>query len=212
MKDKSDNSENLEKPDSSDDRQEVVKRLNEMEDGFKDDTVNAAFNTTKSLILVNGAAVIAMLAFVSSVAGIKPPLDLSKLFDPMFFFALGVVFAVVSGAISYLSHYLNYKMADEFRAWYSLGSGEMSRNLKIMVRGSRTLGFLYVAICAGSITLFTLGIFALRPALEIFSAPETGSVQEAPAMQVDPMTEEVSMEEHPALRAEPSTPEASEPQ
>ena len=42
MKDKSDNSENLEKPDSSDDRQEVVKRLNEMEDGFKDDTVNSS--------------------------------------------------------------------------------------------------------------------------------------------------------------------------
>lgn len=71
---------------------------------FDKAAIEAANLTIRSLIVVNGAAVIALLAFIGAIetGSSSQSVNADKLVAPMFSFALGVGFATITSALAYL--------------------------------------------------------------------------------------------------------------
>lgn len=135
-------------------------RNRQASDGYRKAALESANIAIRPMILVNGGAVVALLAFVSALAssGAGNAVSVSELAAPIRWFALGVGLSVFLAALSYLVNLLDSDISNcvEF-SWthpYVTETAGASR-----LRPLRTTIFVLALIVAvGVLVMFAFGI------------------------------------------------------
>ncbi|MGE4048090.1 MAG: hypothetical protein AB7F35_24750 [Acetobacteraceae bacterium] len=90
----------------------VAERAHDIEAGFASNANHAAVtagnHAIRALLLINGGAAVAMLAFIGHLAGVKDGKfsgKLPELTAPLAWFAWGVALAAAAGALAYCTNY-----------------------------------------------------------------------------------------------------------
>ena len=115
----------------------------------------------RSLLLINGGASVALLAFVGAVESGNSEINSAVLVEPIWRFALGVGLAVLTAILAYLVNLLDAEMAGSNReVWEYPYIQETPRAKKLDV--FREL-FFYAALLSAS--LYFLGVWSITTAL-----------------------------------------------
>lgn len=123
--------------------------------------------TLRSLLLINGGAAVALLAFIGSLISanavqLAPSIDL--LTAPLMWFAWGVAASVLGMAFAYLT---NYSIAGHAFALY----GQEAASARRWLRSALTFQVLAVLVAIASLACFVLGILAIRTAVNMLVSP-----------------------------------------
>ncbi len=126
---------------------EYFKRMDEQ-------TIASSNAVLRSLILVNGGAAVAVLAFVGSLAGnekIEASEGLAALTYPLVWFGWGVAIAVASMILAYFTHY--------FTAAYAQAEPPAH---KLPERLRAVFHFFGILTALGSLIFFLIGMYEVR--------------------------------------------------
>ena len=138
-----------------------------------DATINAGNLALRALLIINGGAAIALLAFIGNFVPVLPGeyAGLPKIhpsITPMMWFALGVFASVMAMVFAYCTNYLYITAAGEricnFKHPYvhDTDKFEMWRNIGIVTH------FITVALAVLSIIIFILGIYEVNEMINTF--------------------------------------------
>jgi len=119
------------------------------------------------MILVNGGAVIALLAFVGALetGGNGTTIEFDALVAPIRWFALGVGFAAVTATLAYLVNLLDGYIFASFRlTWEHPYVHELQEAKRLKV-GRRILYVAALASAVASLVAFFLGIVTVTSAI-----------------------------------------------
>ncbi|WJY20680.1 hypothetical protein QTA57_12680 [Fontisubflavum oceani] len=137
---------------------------------FRKAALDSAAIAIRSLILVNGGAVVALLAFVGAIESQQSTeIQSSNMADPILSFAIGVGLSVVTAVLAYVVNLLDGDITYEVNLTWKHPYIEEKPGAK-RLRGSRGIAHI-LAIISGVLALiaFFCGVFSVTAAL-----PELG--------------------------------------
>lgn len=150
----------------------VAERAHDMEEEFKlrsnDAAINNANFALRTLVVINGGAAIAILAFIGSLASIAADAvsrGLPKLTGPLVFFAWGVALAAFGVMLAYLTNYCIATMSAYRSRHYE---HPFLRDTKRSNRWYRAAIFFQVVamiVALGSLAVFLIGMYEIREAV-----------------------------------------------
>jgi hypothetical protein len=139
----------------------VASRVHETETGYGKAAgiaaVSTGMETVKAILLINGGACVAVLAFIGSLA--SQGQVVTNLAGPLVWFAAGAVVAVISAALGYLTN-LSYAAASNTKTRHFeepfVRESEASRahRLKAVI-----LGWITTILAVLGIVAFIVGVF-----------------------------------------------------
>ncbi|MDE0522923.1 MAG: hypothetical protein OXH79_13310 [Boseongicola sp.] len=127
--------------------------------------IEAANIAIRSLLLINGGASVALLAFVGAVESGNAAVNSGVLVDPIWRFAMGVGLAVLTAMFAYLVNLLDAKIAGSNREIWEhpyIQETSQTRNL-IFCRGVLFYAALFAA--GSSASLYFLGVWSITAAI-----------------------------------------------
>ncbi len=128
-----------------------------------DAAVNASLGAIKNLFLMNGGALVAMLAFISGIIGNSGGIySLSQFAAPMMYFSFGLALATLSSGGAYLTN-LSYSSSASFHAmtWEHPYLKSTPKSKK-WVRIGVTFHIVSVVSALLSLALFIVGFWSVR--------------------------------------------------
>ena len=150
---------------------EHAMRAHDRSDQALDAAQKAALETStiaiRAMILVNGGAVIALLAFVSAIETSKnDAIQSSELVAPISWFALGVGSAIVTAAMAYVVNYMEVAVIASRIATWKHPYFEDGKSTAIKRRSKTIVHILAVLTAAASLACFGMGVFATTRGIE----------------------------------------------
>ncbi len=132
---------------------------------FNTAAIDAANIAIRSLLLINGGASVALLAFVGAVESGNRELNSEVLAEPIRQFALGVGLAVVTAILAYLVNHLDaVSTGSRMHTWEYPYVEETPHTKKLDVR-RRVLFFLALLTAGGSMSLYFIGVWSITGAI-----------------------------------------------
>jgi hypothetical protein len=128
------------------------------------DSANVAI---RALLLVNGGAVVALLAFIGAMeAGESAAISLDSLVEPVWFFAIGTGLSAVVSALAYLVNMFDSDIISSVKLTWQHPYVEKKPVAWWLFR-SRTVVFCIAFLLAvGSLVSFFLGIWSVTSAIQ----------------------------------------------
>ena len=93
----------------------VHDEINEALQSFNRAAIESANVAVRSLLLINGGASVALLAFIGAIETGNPEVDSRVLVEPIWWFAVGVGLAVFVAVLAYVVNYLDAAIMSEMR-------------------------------------------------------------------------------------------------
>ena len=143
---------------------EHLKHSNDLQVRSFEATINFAISAIKYLIIINGGAAIACVTLIGNAIRNSTESNANlvvELSQPIFYFLLGISFAVFAGMIAYLAQdfftQVNYPVEEfEEQSKYNETNGRIANRLQI----------LGIACALASIALFVIGVFDSQSVLQ----------------------------------------------
>jgi len=128
-------------------------------------TAQAGTVVIRTLVLVNGGAVIAMLAFMANLVSSKQPDAFDGVIDALSLFSLGVFTAVVTAGFTYFSNYSSaISVGERSVNWEYPYIRETSSSIR-WSRVSNALNVATVILGLASAGFFLAGIVSLKDSM-----------------------------------------------
>ncbi len=130
-------------------------------------TISISIVTLKSLLIINGGAAIAMLGFVSSLAGNTTQENalIVAMAIPISFFAKGVATSVFACCMAYVVMYLQVTHAQSMSYIWKHPYIEKGKKSDRIWYASTILQALTVIVAFGALAAFIMGIYAVNDAI-----------------------------------------------
>ncbi|WP_425081293.1 hypothetical protein [Ruegeria arenilitoris] len=127
--------------------------------------IESGIVTVRTLVLVNGGAVIAMLAFLANVVPKGDPNDFDGVLGSLSLFAFGVFAATMTAAFTYLTNLFNEIFLAKIQRTWVYPFQEKTKGSKRW--GAVATVFQFVAIASGiaSMVFFLWGVWSLKAAM-----------------------------------------------
>lgn len=119
----------------------------------------------RTLVLVNGGAVVAMLAFLAGVVGSKHTSAFDPVIGSLSFFAFGVFLGVLTAGLAYVVTYCQSASLGRMTHIWKHPYSEETRSSKNWTRVANFSHVLALLSAMGSIVFFYLGIQTLSTAM-----------------------------------------------
>lgn len=150
------------------DRENALRAHDELNDqlqGFNRAAIETANIAVRSLLLINGGASVALLAFVGAVESGNSAINSDVLVEPIWRFAVGVGLAVLTAIFAYLVNYLDAVITGaKLRIWEHPYIEETSLSKKLNIfRNVLFCAALLAAAC--SAILYFLGVWSITAAI-----------------------------------------------
>jgi hypothetical protein len=133
--------------------------------------IDAANAAVKSLLLINGGAVVALLGFIAALAGPTPEArsSIASLASPLMWFGGGVGVAVFAGLCAYLVHfcYASASLSQD-QGWKHPYVTENKASKAWLIVG-RVFHILGVLAAVAALSLFATGVIGVRDSIDAFA-------------------------------------------
>jgi hypothetical protein len=119
----------------------------------------------RTLVLVNGGAVIAMMAFMANVVATPNAKNFVGVLDSLSLFAIGVFAAVITACAAYLTHlFYSYDKSSTMKTWKHPYSEQTKKSKRCRWWG-RVFHIIAVSAASASVFMFLRGVFSLKCAM-----------------------------------------------